>query len=969
MRRFMNPLCVFALLIVHCGLTVRAVGQPAESFCLTVHPMPVTERVEGEVWQNPDRFYREVVRQAVLILAREEFGLPTRDIVLREPMPDNEDSPDLFDIEVSHGDGRYLEYRLSRAGVLVYEKRVYYYPGQPAHPWHVLNAVLNDTIMPLKQALREAGLEPVRRRFDPDGGGATPAMEAALNSLDLASQYTAVRLAHAAIREQGETRDLLVVLVRGYANLSQLTAFHADSARYVFAARALLYATRIPQMGKGYPMGYWARAYASQLFGLTREAAWDLAAADAYVQENPGGPEPPAWVELIELGSRFRYAELRDIVEAGAGPNQELASLLWFRTVETSRDSHLTYCTGEAVWEDLHHSMRLLNGMMPAAHRRRLSEEKMAVAPFEILSEFMPVSLAVSVALDPTMEDSVGPFVEGSGDLLGRAGLTHALVQKTAEGDETAEPSLSVLGRLIEEQDFVLIVTFAEYLTYTAERDAGEFLDSVAGVVADHPHASLLQTLRHNAYEVEREVMDALLADIQPAEGHILTTDRRMLSYMNPSLMDDGTAVTTYRLRELDFYSKTDLECSLRIREGDPNPLWRGAQWLSTYHPYAPWPLAFLISERWERVEQSAADLENAYGAHPVVAKALADQYYDSDQAEDAIRLYEVYLAAASDYLVCDPLARLEWQRGNYDRVEALVDDFLEQDAYWVNHVAMAQDLAHSFMSIGEHEKALPWAERAAQSSAEWALMTYGYCLEGLGRIDESREVLARLDRQYGKEHAIWQCFRTDADLEASRRSVLSDFASRYGRESLRYQDAEAHCALILGEHENAMHLWDALPYEEGVPFRNCLIALMAIQCGHEDVFVRKLEETMQLTAAAPHLNQEAYILFAAELLSLHRGQPLSEEVLSEVFAKAQGDILTISITINNVNFFLANWYDDAGHFDEAIRYYTICATNRNRIHRTVIRSLIRLQELGVDTSEIHVNWGGFSNKLPPAQR
>ncbi len=183
------------------GSTGPATGQADEPFCLTVHPMPVTERVEGEVWLNPDRFYREIVRQAVLILAREEFGLQTRDMVLREPMPEDEESPNLFDITVAHGDGRYLEYCLSRGDEIIYEKRVYYYPGQPALPWQVLNAVLNDTVMPLKRALREAGLEPVRRRFDPDGGGATPAMEAALNSMDLASQYTAVRLAHAAIRE------------------------------------------------------------------------------------------------------------------------------------------------------------------------------------------------------------------------------------------------------------------------------------------------------------------------------------------------------------------------------------------------------------------------------------------------------------------------------------------------------------------------------------------------------------------------------------------------------------------------------------------------------------------------------------------------------------------------------------------------------------------------------------------------
>ncbi len=716
-------------------------------------------------------------------------------------------------------------------------------------------------------------------------------------------------------------------------------------------------------------MGYWARAYAAQLFGMSREAGWDLAAADAYVREHPDGPEPPAWVELIKLGSRYRYAELRDIVQTGAGPHQELASLLWFRTVDTSFDSHLTYYTGEAVWDDLHHCMRLQHGMIAAAQRRRLAEEKTATAPFEILSDFIPLSLAVATSLDPTMEELVSPLVDGCGDPIGRSIFTQLLVQETDQGNDPGEPSLAVLGRLMQEQDFVLIVTYAEHLTYTEKSDAREFLDVVAPVVADHPHADLLQTLRHNAHEVDRDILTAMLAGITPAEGHPLTTGHRILSHLDPLLMNDGQVVIEHRRNDLLRDAKTDLECYLRVREGDPGPLWQGLQWLSAYHPDAPSARAFLIRRRWERVAPSAAEWERDYGSHPVIAKALADQYYESDRAEEAIRLYEVYRAAAADKGVYDRLARLEWQRGDADRAEDLVTEFLEHDAYWVNHLSLIQDLVHSFVSIGVYERALPWAERAARSKSEWALMDYGYCLESLGRIDESQQVLAQLDQIYGKEHAIWQCFRTDPDLEANRRSVLAQFATRYGRDSLRFQDAEAHCALIAGEYEDAMRKWDALPYEVGVPFRNCLIALMAIRSGHEDVFLNKLEEARQLTATAPHLNQEAYIILAGELLSLHRGQPLNDDVLSDALSKAQGDIVTVSITVNNIYFFLANWYDHAGQLEEAVRFYKICAANRNRIHRSVLRSIIRLRELGEDPGEVMVQWGGFSEKYPPVQR
>lgn len=953
-------LMVVALALLWGG---AARGQAAEAFCLTASQMPISEQVEGEDWLNPDPFYRELVRQAVLLVARDMFGLSTRDMVLREPMPGESGSLDLFEIQVAHGDGKYLEYSLMRGGALIYENRVPYLHGRPALPWQVLDAVLNDTLGPMQAALREAGLEPVRLEMDSDGGGATEAMEAALNRMELASQYTAVRLAHAAIREQGYSLDLLSVLVRGYANLSQLTAFHADSARYVFAARALLYAARVAQMGDGYPMAYWLRAYASQLFGMTREAAWDLALAAAYVDEHPGGPEPPTWVELVELGSRYRYAELRQIVETESSPHQDLAALLWFRSVETCSDNHLVFETGVRVWEDLSHCMRLTNGMMRVAYLWR--EEQMATVGFEVLAETMPESLELVVEYDPTLGVALDGFVEESGDLMARSQMTRALVQMTAEGGDVAEPSLAVLSRLIEEQEFVLIVSLAEFITYTAKGNTGELLDAVAPVVAGHPHAELLQTLRVDGRRASAEVVSALIADYVPAEGNPVTTMDLMLRLLWRGTLADGTDIGMYRTGLRDYYSKTDLECYLRVMTGDPSPLWRGAVWIQRYHPDSPWAYSYLLAERWDHTQQFAQQWEQAHGSHPAVARALADHYYEMGREEEAGQLYEVYRSASPDFEVYDRLARIAWRAGDYDRVEAIVEESLGHDSYGLEYAWITQDLAHSYMSIGDYEKALPWAQYAARSNSGWALLTLGNCLEALGRLEESQEVFVLMDRQYGTEHAIWQLARTCGDMEEARPEIVRLFDQRFGRDYEQYPDFEATMSLLMDHHEDAMRRWDAMDYATGVPFRNCMVALMALRAGNEDVFLQKLEETTQLVAAEPYLAQETYIALAGELLSMHGGEPLQEEALAQVIRKARGE----DVSINNIYLYLAIWYDHQGDAELAVHYYKLCAASRHRLHRTVLYSCLRLRELGEHPSDVQIEWGGFGEKERLIQR
>ncbi len=106
-----------------------------------------------------------------------------------------------------------------------------------------------------------------------------PKSTAVLRELNFFSQFSAIRQLHAIARSSGESPQMLGALVRGYANLGQLTNFHWNATHKVCKARALLYAQRLVRLDHASASALWHRAYAEALVGLHTAALADLKAA------------------------------------------------------------------------------------------------------------------------------------------------------------------------------------------------------------------------------------------------------------------------------------------------------------------------------------------------------------------------------------------------------------------------------------------------------------------------------------------------------------------------------------------------------------------------------------------------------------------------------------------------------------------------------------------------------------------
>ena len=206
------------------------------------------------------RLVRELGRQAVLVAARDELGLATRDETLGEPFPDAvaQANKDLRVKVRGYFDGN--------VDILLWSSS-----SPDEQPPQVMAKPLDQhaiTIMTQKlEPMTRGELRDKLRALGFDGKVALPneknqphdAVEGQLLEMNFVSQFAAVRAAHAAIAEKGPSRTWLGVLARGYANLSLMTEHHWKSDTEVFAARALLYAERLVAAN---PDDWWAHASA-----------------------------------------------------------------------------------------------------------------------------------------------------------------------------------------------------------------------------------------------------------------------------------------------------------------------------------------------------------------------------------------------------------------------------------------------------------------------------------------------------------------------------------------------------------------------------------------------------------------------------------------------------------------------------------------------------------------------------------
>ncbi|NLX55886.1 MAG: hypothetical protein GXY58_12290 [Planctomycetaceae bacterium] len=788
------------------GSTRGAVpAAPAESQVLYLQTefLPYTTDTDQVL---PYRLGRELVRQAILMAARDEMGLATRDETLQEAVPQQAQVTWVMPVERALLTGKWQVKLLpaEQQGDVIWEKTYDFVVHGGKIYGDMVPKLESDTRGALLEGLRAAGLTgdkpPVQ---DPAPPG--PEIEQWLGQVDMVLQFAAVRAAHEAIAAHGETPEWLGVLARGYAHLALLTNHYWNSTPEVYTARAWLYAQRLVTVSPSSDLALWHRAYAWALGGTLQHALEDLAelearqaaTAEAAASDTPAAP--PAWSKLIKPYCMCDRAALRQLATDDAAC-RPWATLLRFALASFEREP-------QWMWD----AMQELQPTCPAAYCAysdlvyygrylALSRSGAAWAPM-LFSRCVPTSVAQLAGLPAPVQQLVADqkptrgwlsnwFSGRDGEEFGEpfsqvpmeiARLLRADSEQTAHG----EPSWSALASLLEEEQFVQIAHYFGDAVNATEYPLADEVDRLLPLIKNHRYALFIDGLR---YYYDRDVvqqaklyggirvvdprmnlwpMFTTMANIPDAQGQGLGTVAIDNAHRNFTLQGMREYLAGYTMR-----SKPEDEAYMSMLANEMHEV----------APHADVAIYYAITFTKEPTIEQLKTWEDQLKEHPVSFSALAFHYWKLKDWDAAVRCCKRSLASVPTSDATTLLAELYKQRKDYDNWERTLLDYLQTDDLGLKHQGVQSVLARGYATRGQWAKAKPIAQKCAATWSFTGLYLASEICEGLAEWEASEQYMRDLCEGYPTSAAyLWYfwCRRTGrGDVAAARKMADTYFAA-----------------------------------------------------------------------------------------------------------------------------------------------------------------------------------------------
>lgn len=753
----------------HSRLVVVRVGGDDEGRSVVVLGKPTGTVVYQETFGNVQGLLvRELARQAILIAARDELGLSTRDELLGEASPARGDGAPVDLITDFHEDaGRLL---IRRGGdekaPLVFDRDMG--PDSQGAPgtltrFAVFVESLSRTEFPV--ALKALGLEGTPNMFRAEAG-LPKGVEAHLGALGFVENMAAVRELHAAIRADGESPARLGALARGYAQLGALSEFHWHPAHKAFKTRALLYAQRLVARRPDDPQGLWHRAYVEALLGLSALARADLDEASRRARASDQNMEAPAWVELLDafLGGRL------DRLKADRGPHVKLAALLRLMAVEFPAESVLALEAARDVVALDAECYRAHEALCRAGGLANLHAAT-AHGP-EALAQLFPNALGALPDLPPKVREALKLQA-------GEVPVVEALARSGTPGDDPREPSWGVLAHLIRETRFVQVYRRLSFLHDTWGVPVDEFWAAARPSVERHRDFPFLEVFVRPKADVLPSLTDYVdRLDRTDLEVTAFPMVRWMGQFRIPKSADLRAFATSHAdpvARDLalvlEWPGRDSANVAARLLEVDPR---------------SSFAMASLIAADWDGVKDHVPEWRKVVDDAPALLAALATHYTATKQLDEARDVLTRYIARCPDSWGYSRLADNFKARGDEGRWKATLDESLEKVTdHGLEHASIRVKIAEEFMRQKRWADARPYAEAAAESWAPWAVTCAARCAEGMEDWPRAESWLRRGSEHNPRACADWYrfCLRTGrGDVKSAQARAQQSVAELEGR-------------------------------------------------------------------------------------------------------------------------------------------------------------------------------------------
>ncbi len=869
----------------------------------------------------------ELYRQAMLIAARDGLGLATRDESLREwktgRLPSEAVTPSLRAKEISFTS-------------IVHEQKDLIWQGAVGgDEWPNDCAALAVMAEKLSRedfvaALRAHGWTGTADKISPDA--TAPAdVENLLGQMDELAQFSALRLTHAAIAADGESPARLGALVRGYANLSQLAQLQFSVQSDVYAARAILYAQRMVTRDPKSAFALWHRAYALAMAGLQGAALVDLKSAADVKDANP-----PKWAPLLEPFCRYQPKRLSDAVAADAS-QAALGTYLGFLMLEYSGSQAATMTAAQVAQAANPTCLRLIDAMCDSTGPgplNQLTEQGPAM-----FSQMLGDRLAKMPQFPQPVADQIQKLRRQEGNPAGRETVCQSLIDAGEVGKDKGEPSWAAMGRMIQEITFTQVQRRADLIADQWGVDASDYVQEVRPIVADHPYKGFIEAYgfvhQNNAQALQNAAAD-FDGDEMTVNGMLL----RPLEWSSGNQAEDRIYNSIFR--NLDCTSNV-LNVVMKAYTEDQAAR---SEWLRKLlvqaDPNSPLLVVAQIRQHWDA--SKAAKWESDFGDYPSIIFVLGEKYAALKQWPDAERCLTSYIALSPDYRGYEALASVYWYQNQEAQWLATLQDFLKQPAYGLEQENVQVQIAQYYMAAGAYDKALPYADAAAQTGAAGGLTCAAGAHAGLGKWDEAEQLILEEMNHYSESPFRWYawCVRLGhGNREAATKALHDYFAAK--QDSLSDEDMIQFACLDILEHKDAdaMAMFQKRADKFPGPLSQLHVAVLADAARDAETRDSELQLIPDMPKKVAPLHHFAAALRDAVAIGPD-AEPDTKVINTATKNATPADRITIC-------YLAGRWHQTRGDKDGAIAYYRRCFFGFEGYSLDLDLAEDALRQLGVD--------------------
>ncbi len=615
--------------------------------------------------------------------------------------------------------------------------------------------------------LNQAGYtgEPVTQ-----GAGDLPAaIDDLLYQTTLMAPLSAVQQTHALIARSGESPARLGALVRGYANLGQLTSFQWSSIHKAMTARSLLYAQRLVVQNPESPLALYHRAYAFAMTGLHQAAIDDVTAAQELRSKLKDSGRPvellPPWTQLILPLCRYEVSKLESLT--GEDPRRApLAALCCFLTVENGGSISRLMRIGQLALGSDPACFRIIDGMTQYAGVG--AGHMLTEMPTPLMLRTLPADIKMLPVVPARVQAALTAAGQSADHIRNLANVSAAFV----DAPEPAEPSYTLAGRIIQETSFVHVKRRTKFMADMWGVDCAAFVEESQPLVADHPLAPFIQAMTHPSDQraarlAQLEVPDPQfqMRDLIYTVQSIPPTPGKMTgSNLSRRLLND-TDGTAYDLERVLHPTSLEANGGYEVDQ---------ARHFKTFSKFSGVATATLILKDWKNSQPHADQWAGDFKDQPAVLVALGTQYYASKQMDKSKATFEQCAKIAPDLSVFQKLAGLYLVDNDESKWEATLQRVKLQPDPGLDHAIVDFQIARHCMAKGEYEKARRFADASAdESGAGWAMETAGWADEYCGDFAAAENQHHAATERYGGPEWFFWCKRTGkGDLVNATASV-----------------------------------------------------------------------------------------------------------------------------------------------------------------------------------------------------